>query len=183
MLDVIGGGRGADSSHRLNGRHALRCRQYRSTPKAVSDYNAGRLILFRKKVGCRQQILYVGGKTGITEIAVTVAEPGKVETQYADAILCEGTSYSRRSGDVLATGEAVCKQGHGAGLLLARQFQQADQYLTPCACKFYFGSRHDSFPFPVDWSFFTRPKEGTNCYTESHPVFLANLLPGQIEPC
>lgn len=111
MLNAIGRGRGANCGNRLHGWHALRGRQYCRTAQAMAYNDAGRLVVLFEKLTGRQQILDVGGKTGIAEISVTAAEPGEIKPQYANTMLRQSPADTGGGGNILSTGKAMGEQG------------------------------------------------------------------------
>ena len=79
----------------------------------MPDQDLWRFVRLAQPAGCRNQILYIGGETGIGELALAVAQPGEVEAQHTEPQVGERVGDARRGSDVLATGEAMGEQRKG----------------------------------------------------------------------
>ena len=128
VLDVTRGGRSTDRHHRAHRFQPASRGQHRGTPEAVTDQDLRRLVPRLQGRSGAQQVIDVGGKVGVGEIAVAVAEPGEIEAQHRDTARRQRAADARGRRDILAAGKAVGKQRVGAHLARSlRQFQQAGQ--------------------------------------------------------
>ena len=85
----------------------------------------------------------IGRKVGVGEIAIAVAQPGKVKAQYRDALAGECPGNSGGRGDVLAAGKAVGEQSITADITV--RCLQCTAQAQSTAGKFYFLA-HGTFP-------------------------------------
>ena len=105
----------------------------------MPDQQLRRLVVLGEIVRGANQVLDVGRKIGVGEIAVAGAEPGEIETQHGDALGRERAADARRGGDILAAGKTVREQRKGQRLLRALgQLEQTGSGFSRCVFELQF---------------------------------------------
>ena len=135
-------GRRAESGDRLRLRKRRSGRQHRGAAEAVADQQLGGAMVGAQEVAGRLQVIEVGMKVGLGEVAVALAEAGEVEPQHTEAapgqLLADPTCHPQ----ILGAGEAMGEQGEG-GRLAGRQIEPADQLRTERTGELYALSSHE----------------------------------------
>jgi hypothetical protein len=115
MQHVIGRGRRTDRHHPAHLFDVPPCGEHGGAAEAVADQQLWRAMLRAQPVGGGHQVLHIGRKIGVAELALAAAEPGEIEAQHAEAARHQRAGDPRRCQRILAAGEAVREQHEGAG--------------------------------------------------------------------
>ena len=110
-------------------RYIARGGQNSRTAEAVSDQDGWRFIIAPKKIHRSQEILDIGRKIRVCEIAAAHAEAGEIEPQHADALCRQRRRYPRRGENIFRAGKAMRENRIGfrrAG----RQFEACRQHVA-----------------------------------------------------
>jgi hypothetical protein len=110
---VLGRGRRADGAHGLDLRQLPRGQQRRRATQAVPDQQARLALRGAHPVHRGDQVLDIGRDAGLAEFTFAVAQTREVEAQRRDASRRQSPADLGRGQRVLATGEAMCKDGKG----------------------------------------------------------------------
>jgi hypothetical protein len=104
--------RRTDGRHRHGLRDPARRGQDRGPAQAVADDDLRRRAQAAQMVGSRHQIIDVGRKVGVGELAFAMAQTGKVEAQDRDPARRQACRDACGGKDVLGAGEAMGEEGH-----------------------------------------------------------------------
>ncbi len=71
--------------------------------------------MFIKKADCRQRIGNIGGKITVSKITFTIAQSGKIKTQYRITMFCQYTTATVGNKNIPGAGKTVVKNNKGDG--------------------------------------------------------------------
>jgi hypothetical protein len=112
VLRIVGRPEGGHGLHRIEARGRL---QHRGAAQRVPHEDARRLVMLRQKVRRHHQVVHVGGKIRVGEVAFALPQAREVEAEHRDAVPREGAAEGPGGPQVLGARKAVGKEGVRAG--------------------------------------------------------------------
>jgi len=96
----------------------------------MADQNPWDFELALQKLGGGDEIRNIGGEIRLTEISITFAQTGEVETQNSDPFCRQGTADVSGCFEVLRTSETVGEQSIGQRLAIDGQIETCGEFFT-----------------------------------------------------
>ena len=112
----------------------------------ANDNPRGFIILFHE-ICCRDEVGDIGGKVGIGKLSFTLAQAGKVKTQYGNFFPVECGSYVDSSLGAFGAGETMRKQRVGEGFFILGKIQSCRERFLAAVLKGYPFGLHLVSPF------------------------------------
>ena len=139
--DVGGIGRRTDGDYGSRLGNAVSGGEHRGAAETVPDQNRRRREFLPQVIGGGDQIVDIRRERGIGELAFAGAEPGEIEAQHGDAVQGQPLGDAPRRAIVLAAGEAMGEQRHGADRTV-RPVEQRGELVALLVAKVEFFSGH-----------------------------------------
>jgi len=127
----------------------LGCCENSSASERVPDQELGGLVVATEVVRGVDQIGNVGGEVRVREVTAGASESCEVEPQHGDPGVRQCTGDTRSRDGFLATGEAVCEEGEGAGCAVG-EVQTAGQPGARGPCEIETFTVHGVLPLHRD---------------------------------
>ena len=153
--NVGGIGRCADGDDGTRLGNAVGGGEHRCAPETVADQNRRRREFLPQVIGGGDQIVDVRRECRIGELTFAGAEPGEIEAQHGDAVKGQTFGNAPRRAIILAAGEAMGEQRHGADRTL-RPVEQRGELVALLVAKIELLGGHEDLlrsreDTPISW--------------------------------